>query len=125
MKVVEFSPDLAGQESAGTHMGIVLKFSAFEVEAVKSWHDYASSRSLLLNVKDLLLPPEKELIRKLEAHVNKKATFSKTEIEIMCDWMERAVRGKYGSVEELMGYELRACKLLKMDEMALHRSCVS
>ena len=100
-------------------MSLKLKLTSFETEIIKSWYEYVYNDLLLYGCSGLLLPSEEALLEKLENHLSGAVVFTDTEIEIMCDWMERAVEGKYGSEESLFGYELRAYKKLKSREGVL------
>ena len=97
-------------------MCITVKLSGLEVSAILSWYEYVENNSFLYGGFAPSLPLEQELVRKLEDYDDDTASFTETEIEIMCGWMDRAVFGKYGSEEYLFGYELRAAKKLKARE---------
>ena len=94
-------------------MNDVLKLSAFEIVAVRSWYDYVAGNVVCYGGFNPQLPLERKLVRKLERHVNEEISFSGTEVEIMSGWMHRAVYGKYGGGHSLFGYELRAFAKLK------------
>jgi hypothetical protein len=97
-------------------MSITLKLYALEIAAIRSWYEYVRNNTVLYGGFDPALPLEQELLRKLDHHEDEMISFTETEIEIICGWMNRAVNGKYGSEEYLFGYELRAYTKLKTRE---------
>lgn len=97
-------------------MSLIIKLSALETAIIKSWYEYAYNDYSLCCGAEPMLPSEQALLQKLENHLSGSVLLTETELEIICGWMERAVEGKYGSVERLFGYELRAYKKLKSRE---------
>lgn len=97
-------------------MCITIRLSGLEVSAILSWHEYVENNSASFGGFDPSFPLEQELVRKLENYDADTASFTETEIDIMCGWMNRTIFGKYGSEEYLFGYELRAAKKLKARE---------
>ena len=95
--------------------------TGLEVTALLSWYDYVKKNTVPFVGFDPLLPLEEGLVDKLEHHQNESITFSVTEIEILCNWLRKVIYGKYGSDEQLFGYERRAYVKLKTLETILVR----
>jgi hypothetical protein len=97
-------------------MSIDFKLYGFEITVILSWYNWIKNNTVLFGAFDPLLPLEEGLVSKLEHHENEAGTFSETEIEIICSWMNRAVIGRYGSDDHLFGYERRAYLKLQARE---------
>ena len=104
-------------------MSIVIKLTPFEINAVQSWYVYVKNHTISYGGFNPQFPLEQELVLKLELHGDEAATFNETEAEIMCGWMHRAVFGRYGSNDELFGYERRTfLKLKTVEELVLQKT---
>ena len=97
-------------------MTIDFKLYGLEISVILSWYEYVKNNSLILGRFDPLLPLEQGLVRKLEHHENEMVSFTETEIDILCRWMNTVICSKYGSEDYLYGYERRAYMRLKSRE---------
>ena len=97
-------------------MSIDFKLYGFEITVILSWYEYVKNNTVRYGVFDPLLPLEEALVYKLEHHENEAVTFTETEVEILCTWMNKAIAGKYGNDEHIFGYERHAYMKLKSRE---------
>lgn len=93
-------------------MCIEIALYGFEITAILSWYKYVQGNTVHFGGYPLL-PLEQALVCKLKYHEDVSVSFTETELEIMCSWMNRVVCSKYGSEEQLFGYERRAYIKLK------------
>jgi hypothetical protein len=100
-------------------MCIEIVLYGFEITAILSWYKYVQGTTVHFGGYHPLLPLEQALVHKLEHHENFSVSFTETELEIMCGWMNRVVCSKYGGEANLFGYERRAYAKLKAREGVL------
>jgi hypothetical protein len=91
----------------------ILNLSSGEIAALRSWYEFVNEDSLHYGGGRLLLPSEQMLLRKIKGHIAGPMSLTTSELEIINDWMSRAVERKYGDERYLFGYELLVYEKLK------------
>ena len=84
-----------------------LKLNPAEKRAILSWHEYMREDSQHYGDGLTDFPQEELVVHKLKESKTGEISFSDDQIDILADWMENSVKGKYGNAAILMGEEKR------------------
>jgi hypothetical protein len=84
---------------------ITIYLTAAEVVTIRTWYEYSASDTLRFGGQPMPFPTEQLVLAKLVDHRSGPLQLTRSEVECIADWMERAVGHKYGTDRFLFGYE--------------------
>lgn len=89
-----------------------MHFSKKEKEIIKQWFEHIARDSLHYGNGEALFPQEAFLLKKLEQN-QEEIEFTRLELIMIADWMQKNIRAKYGDSEYLLGEEKSLYEKLK------------